>query len=70
MDVSADVAAGLAGDLYHLYLAAYSDQLSTLVEQRVDVEFGAAMTVPTEEAQPTEQAEATPTAAPDGRRRG
>ena len=62
VDVSADVAAGLAGDLYHLYVAAYSDELSTLLEQRVDVEFGEAM-VPTEETQPTTQAEATPTAA-------
>ena len=62
VDVSADVAAGLAGDLYHLYVAAYSDELSTLLEQRVDVEFGEAM-APTEETQPTTQAEATPTAA-------
>ena len=63
VDVSADVADSLAGDLYHLYLAAYSDELSTLLEQRVDVEFGEAMQ-PTEEAQPTTQAEATPTEAP------
>ena len=62
VDVSADVAAGLAGDLYHLYVAAYSDELSTLLEQRVDVEFGEAME-PTAEAQPTAQAEATPTEA-------
>ena len=63
VNVSADVADSLAGDLYHLYVAAYSDELSTLLEQRVDVEFGEAME-PTEEAQPTAQAEATPTAAP------
>ena len=63
VDVGADVAANLAGDLYYLYVAAYSDELSTLLEQRVDVGFGA-VSEPTAEAQPTEQADATPTTAP------
>ncbi len=30
--------AELAGDLYYLFLAAYSDQLSTLLERKVDIE--------------------------------
>ena len=64
VDVGADVAANLAGDLYYLYVAAYSDELSTLLEQRVDVGFGA-VSEPTTEPQPTEQADATPTTAPD-----
>ena len=63
VDVSAAVADSLAGDLYHLHLAAYSDELSTLLEQRVNVEFGEAEQ-PTSEPQPTTQAEATPTTAP------
>ena len=31
----------LAGDLYHLYLAAYSDELASVLERRLDIEFGA-----------------------------
>ena len=39
--IPADMLGTLEGDLYHLFLAAYSDQLSTLLERRVDLEFSA-----------------------------
>ena len=61
VQVSADVAASLQGDLYHLFLAAYTDELSTLLEQRVDVEFGVSA-MP--QVEPTSQAEPTVTSAP------
>ena len=58
--IPADVATSLTGDLYHLFLAAYTDELSTLLERRVDVEFGTGAP----DAQPTTQPSATTTAAP------
>ena len=67
--------AGLSGDLYHLFLAAYSDELSVLLERRLDIEVGVApqeqptptnASVPGETpstgtAQPTAQSSPTPT---------
>ena len=54
----------LAGDLYHLYLAAYSDELASVLERRLDIEFGAPPFQPQPDA--TTAMDATPgeTAAP------
>ena len=63
IQVPADVVATLTGDLYHLFLAAYTDELATLLERRVDIEFGAVpVPSPTAQAEPT--VTASPTAAP------
>ena len=76
IQVPAEVVANLTGDLYHLFLAAYTDELSTLLERRVDIEFGAAPVdiqpsptpgtdaTATSDTQPTAQAEPTVTASP------
>ena len=41
VQMPASEVATLAGDLYHLYLAAYSDELASVLERRLDIEFGA-----------------------------
>ena len=68
IQVPAEVVATLTGDLYHLFLAAYTDELSTLLERRVDIEVGAVpvdgQPSPTTDTQPTAQAEPTVTASP------
>ena len=71
VQVPAGELADLTGDLYYLYLAAYSDQLSSMVERRIDIEFGAAPVQPTPTTQatatgpqPTSPAQPTATAAP------
>ncbi|MFH1560776.1 MAG: ABC transporter substrate-binding protein [Chloroflexota bacterium] len=74
--IPAEVTSTLTGDLYYLFLAAYSDELATLLERRLDIEFGAApaqptpTTVPgataTAATQPTTQATSTPTASTGG----
>ena len=62
--------ADLTGDLYYLFLAAYSDELATMIERRVDLEVGGAPLQPepsptaATETQPTAQAEPTTTAVP------
>ena len=74
VQIPASEVAALAGDLYHLYLAAYSDELATVLERRVDIEFGA----PPLQPQPTPTdgempggTEITPTAtAPSGEEGG
>lgn len=60
VQVPADVVATLTGDLYSLHLAAYTDELSTLLERKVDIEFG----VGAPDDQPTAQPAATATAVP------
>ncbi|MBF8267694.1 MAG: hypothetical protein HW388_1202 [Dehalococcoidia bacterium] len=50
--------ANLTGDLYHLFLAVYSDELSTLLERKLDIEVGTVPGQPTS----TAPAEAQPTA--------
>ncbi len=56
VQMPASEVATLPGDLYHLYLAAYSDELASVLEHRLDIEYGA----PPLQPQPT-----TPTGAPD-----
>ena len=56
VQMPASEVSALPGDLYHLYLAAYSDELASVLEHRLDIEYGA----PPLQPQPT-----TPTGAPD-----
>jgi hypothetical protein len=58
--IPADVVASLTGDLYHLFLAAYTDELSTLLERRVSIEFSTGA----QDGQPTAQPDPTATAIP------
>lgn len=69
IQVPADVVTILTGSLYHLFLAAHTDALSSLVERRVDIEFGTSLqadqptpspdATATSDSQPTAQAEPT-----------
>ena len=60
VQIPANVVTSLTGDLYHLFLAVYTDELSTLLERKVDIEFGTG----SQADQPTKQPGATPTAMP------
>ena len=70
VQMPASEVATLAGDLYHLYLAAYSDELASVLERRLDIEFGAPpfqpQPSPTGAADATAAPETPPTATSDG----
>jgi peptide/nickel transport system substrate-binding protein len=64
VQIPADVVTSLTGDLYHLFLAVYTDELSTLLERKIDIEFGTGTQADQPTAQPESTATATPTEAP------
>jgi peptide/nickel transport system substrate-binding protein len=66
IEVPVDVVSSLTGDLYHLFLAAYTDELSTLLERRVDIEFGTGAPDDQPMAQPGSTATSVPTETPSG----